>query len=140
MFSGSDSQAVVSKLFSELRRDRGSSIRPLPMYRCCRWCAIRSIRIGAAMAARPEQYPTGFIYYTRQDDAAATNGTLRIGFGDIRPQSAARPFDTEIGRILVDGLTKGGLCPVWDGDPKRRVVLPVIGWHKYEGEDEESYE
>lgn len=100
-------------------------------FSCCRACASVAIDRRMTLASRPEEFPVRIVFFTQRDDRAANaTGVLKLTFGDVRLQNAARLKDREAGRLVVKALKLAGLAPEWDDDPDRRISIPVAPWIK----------
>lgn len=114
---------AVRAAFSELEK-RGIHARM--RWGHCRVCAASAISRMIALRPSQAQVELQWAFYTRTDFyRAMETGVLRITYGNIRPQNAARTLDIAVGDKVVEVLKRHGLNVEWDRDPERRIAVEV---------------
>ncbi len=91
-------------------------------FTCCQTCGVAEIGAETAAAARAR----GYAFCHAQDvDASAAGHGLHLSFGTAGEDGDA----AAIGREVVAALAARGVAAEWDGDPGRRITVPLT-WRR----------
>lgn len=81
----------------------------------------------AAQARGAEKY-RGFCFFHSQDIESALDGQgMYVAYGAFDRMGAR---SVEIGQRVVEALREAGLAVEWNGDERKRILLPAIQWRR----------
>lgn len=113
--------------FAELER-RGIVARE--NFTCCSSCGGSEIAEQIHEAGEAGLSVRGYVFFHEQDTTAAIGGSgVMLAFGAVEEADVAT---RAIGHEACDVLRAQGLAPIWAGDVKRRIVVPLT-WQRRPG-------
>ncbi len=127
-FPASTDNDKLAAAFAELE---GAGIVARENFTCCLTCGGSEIGQEIDAAGEAGLGVRGYVFFHEQDTSAALEGgALMLAFGAIEPddEEATRA----IGHEACEALRAQGLDPVWAGDVKRRIVVPLT-WQRRPG-------
>ena len=103
---------------------RGTGLLAEQNYWCCGTCATSDMgaRLKEARKAGGD-VPRGYTYYHEQDtESAIYGGGLYLAYG---AEARGKEATLGIAREVVTVLERHGFKPDWEGDPDRRIFVPL---------------
>lgn len=107
---------ALRRAFKEMRQQ---GIIAEEDWTCCMSCGVAEMRAVADECPPHLREPIGYCFYHAQDaENLAETGDAMLAFGSFGEGDGE---DVQIGRMVLDCLTRAGVAVEWDGSERHRI-------------------